>query len=84
MACFGFASPSRAYIFITLVLWVILSEEDVDGKGVDIMSHKIWAKIIKNCEWHSYQVYIKNCNYNLIFSASKIFHTQGKVQMFLG
>lgn len=50
MACFGFASHSRAYIFITLVLCVILSAELVDSKGADIMSHKICTKIIKNCE----------------------------------
>lgn len=48
MACFGFASCSRAYIFITLVLCVIFSAEDVDDKGVDIVSHKICSKIINN------------------------------------
>lgn len=50
MACFSFASCSGAYIFITLVLCVILSAEAGDGKGVDIMSHKICTKIIKNCD----------------------------------
>jgi hypothetical protein len=50
MACFSFASHWRAYIFITLVLCVILSAEAVAGKDVDIMSHKICIKIIKNGE----------------------------------
>lgn len=52
MACFDFASHSRAYIFITLVPCVTISEEAVDGKSADIMSHKICTKIIKNSEWH--------------------------------
>lgn len=50
MACFGFASCLRAYIFITLVLCVIFSAEAVDDKGVDAVSHKICAKIINNGE----------------------------------
>lgn len=52
MACFGFASHCRAYIFITSVLCVTLSLGSLDGKGADIMSHKICTKIIKNYEWH--------------------------------
>lgn len=50
MACFGFAPHSGAYIFITLVPGATLSAEAVGGRSVDIMSHKICTKIIKNRE----------------------------------
>ena len=50
MACFGFASHSRAYIFITLVPCVTLPAEAGDGKSADIAAYKICTMIIKNCE----------------------------------